>query len=374
MASYRQRGKTWTCYYYITDPITGQRQQKSKGGFRTRKDAEAWFIRTESDRLGGFHGTPESLTVSGYMETWLASRPYGKPSAGTLRNYRDLNRLYIVPYIGGVRLARLDSLTLQRWHNQLRAKPIRASTVRNVHTLLSSALSTAVDNGMLHRNPCRLAPPPKPERPERTRLDADQIRAFLAASDGHKLGLLYRTAIFTLMRPGELVALKWSDINWQRQTIHVHRTRRRNEDRAFFLGDGAKTDAGNRTVVIHDELLQRLRRHRTKQMEHRLQYEELWHDNDLVFCRDDGTMVRNTTMTTALSAICERAGVPRVTPHQLRHSGATLMVEMNENLKVISERLGHASIAMTADVYLGVSENLQRQVSDRMAAVLSSAS
>lgn len=374
MASYRRRGKTWTAYWYQVDPATGERKQRSKGGFATRRDAVGWYTQQEADRLKGFHGTPDKLTVSAYMQIYLNSRPAGKPRPTTLARYRDSVRLYIDPYIGDVPLSRLDSYMIHTWHNQLLTRQnapgkgvgICAGTIRHTHYLLSSAINEAIDNGMLLRNPCRLVKPPAVQKARRTRLDAGQIKALLDVADSHPLGLIYRTAIFTLLRPGELVALRWADIDWKRSMILVRRTRTRDENNRFIIGEEAKTDAGHRGIVIHDGLLRRIRQHRVQQNEHRLKYAELWHDQDLVFCSENGKMLSQDRMINNLTRICQAAGVPRVTPHELRHSGASLMVDLNIHLKAISERLGHTTIAQTADVYLGVSEGLQRQIADQL--------
>lgn len=375
MAHFRKRGKTWYCYYYIADPETGEPKQKSKGGFRTRGDAVAWNTRREADRLRGFTGAPDDLTVSAYMRMYLDSRPAGKPRPSSMARYWERVRLYIDPYIGAVPLARLDTYTIRTWHNQLLTRQnargkgvgIAPITIRHTHYLLSSALNEAIDNGMLLRNPCRLVTPPAVPKSKRTRLDAGQIRTFLAVADQHPLGLLYRMALFTLLRPGELLALRWEDIDWQRSMILVRRTRTRDEDGRYIIGSEPKTAAGERGIVIHEGLLRRLRQHRTEQNKHRLQYAELWHDLDLVFCRDNGMMLGGTRVSTTLDRLCAEAEVPRVTPHELRHSGASLMVDLNIHLKAISERLGHATIAQTADIYLGVSEGLQRQIAGQLA-------
>lgn len=390
MAHYRRRGKTWTVYWYVDmlvdvpdidhpdyDPETNTPvkkefapRQKSKGGFRTRRDAESWHIRTEAERLQGYAGAPDKLTVGTWVQRCHDTRPAGAIGTGTISTYQDQINRYIKPYIGNIPLARLDSLAVQRWHNDLLARPLAPTTVANTHAVLSFSMNRAVDNGLIPRNPCRTSPPPKAPKKLRPRLSGDEIRRFLAAADSSPHGLLYRLAIFSLMRPGELVALRWEDINWQRGTIHIHRTRRRDVDRRFYLGEGGKSASSSRTVAIHDDLMQRLRRHRVEQNTHRLRYAELWHDLGLVFCRDDGTMIREGTLANRLKKICKVADVPGMTPHGLRHSGATMMLELNEHLKVISERLGHASIATTADIYLEVSEGMQRAAANRMADAL----
>lgn len=373
MAHFRKRGKTWYCYYYIADPETGEPKQKSKGGFRTRGDAVAWNTRREADRLRGFTGAPEDLTITQLVRLYLDSRPAGRPSPASMNTYEGCLRRYITPYIGAVPAAKLTSMDVQRWHNDLLAHPLAPNTIQQTHSLLSSSIETAVNNGMLLRNPAKLVAPPTAPRTRRTRLDTEQVRPFLEACERHKHGLLFQMILFTLARPGEMLALRWEDVDWKRGTIHIHRTRKRDANGVYYPGEGAKSRSGNRTVVIHDALLARLRQHRLQQNKHRLQFAELWHDLDLVFPRDNGQMLVNNTMDRALRTVCADAGVPRLTPHEVRHTGASLMVDMNENLKVISERLGHSSIAMTADIYLEVSEGLQRQVSERMARAFDSA-
>lgn len=375
MASYRRRGRTWSTYWYATDPATGERKQRSKGGFRTMADAKAWRLREDANALRGVGSTPEDLTVTEFVARYIDSRPPGKPSDGTLYHYRRDARLYIDPYIGHIPVVKLDKQTVQWWHRQLMQRPtlkggrtgLAPRTIRNAHTLLSSAFNEALNDGVVTRNPCRGVTPPRVPRSKRTRLSEVEVRRFLSVADTHnRLGLLYRLGLFTLLRPGELLALKWDDIDWRRSTVRVDATRSQDAMGRFVLGERAKTESSHRTIAVTDDVMARLRAHRARQNEHRLQYTELWHDNDLVFARDNGTMIGQKMLADTLTRLCTLAGVPRVTPHELRGTGATLMVENNEHLKVISERLGHSSISVTADIYLSVSEGMQREASARL--------
>lgn len=375
MASYRRRGKTWTAYWYEADSSTGERRQRSKGGFRTRTDAAAWHQRHQDDRRRGYNDSLDIVTVTEFVQLYIDSRTPGRPSDGTLANYRVQLKNYIAPFIGTMPVNDLTKQAIQRWHRQLMEYPVHGGkrsglaprTIRSVHTLLSAAFNEALNDGLIHRNPCRGATPPKAPRSNRKRLTAEETRLLLAATDTHeRIGLLFRLGLFTLMRPGELMALQWDDIDWKRNTIRVDATRTYDSQFRQILGERAKTESSHRTIAVTDDVMARLRAHRHKQIEHRLEYAELWHDHDYIFCRKDGRMLGQRTLVNTLDRLCAQAGVPRITPHELRHTGASLMVENNEHLKVISERLGHSSIAVTADVYLSVSEGMQREASERM--------
>lgn len=366
----REKGKkTWVLVWdEPRDPLTGKRRQKTKRGFRTKTAALEWFARRqeqEARRAAGTHAT--EMTVEAYLADWLRGH---QARAGTLYNYERVHRVDINPYLGAIPLAELSADHIRDWHQQLLARPLAPSTIRGIHVILSSALNHAVRTGELDRNPAKLVRPPRVERTARTVWNEEQIRAFLAQADADKLGLLYRVMLFSQIRPGEALGMQWGDIDWRRGTVLVGRTRTRNRQGRHVVGREPKTRTSGRSIPLSADLLERLRQHRAQQRERRELAAELWQDHDLVFCRDDGRMLADEMVRYRLTRLAKLAGVPRLTPHELRHSGATLLLDMGEDLVVISRRLGHKSVATTADIYLSVTEERQRAVSDRIDQIL----
>lgn len=363
----RETGKrTWVLVWDLPrDPETGKRRQKTKRGFPSKSAALAWHKRWEVQQ-GDVAASPD-ITLADYLARWLATH---QARDTTLYAYERSCRGDINPYIGHIPLAELSAADIRRWHQQLLDAGWKPASVRIAHTLLSQAMNHAVRIGDLSRNPCHGARPPRVEEHVPTVWNDAQIQAFLAVADEDRLGLLYRVMLVSQMRPGEALCMQWSDIDWRRGTVTINRTRSRDRHGRYVIGRETKTRSSNRTLPLTSDIMERLRRHQAEQKRVRELVADAWHDNDLVFCRDDGNLLANTVITDRLNKLASMAGVPRLTPHELRHSGATLLLEMGEPLTVISRRLGHKSIATTADIYLRVSEQMQRDVSDRLDAML----
>lgn len=388
MASYKKRSSTWTCYYYTdvvtTDPATGalvkQRRQRSESGFATKRDAMAWNAERELRERRGFSSEPGTLTLRSYAEAWWESLRPGDYSPSTLRGYRDHLDFYILPILGDVRLSRLDDRTIQAWHATLLKTPYRGrrakegmtlsvSTVAGAHRVLSIICNDAVKRKKLAENPARLAGGPRlPRRPSHNVWDSDQIKTFLEFADSVDAGeaLLYRFMLMTAARPGEALALRWDAIDWRRQTVTIMSTRTRDIDRQMVIGSRSKTRNSDRTLNLQTGLVERLRQHRIRQNETRLKLGSRWHDLGLVFPRPNGMMQNDATFNQRLARWSVRAGVPRLTPHELRHTSATLMILNGVPLEVVSEQLGHASITTTANLYGHLTPGMIKRYTDEV--------
>lgn len=172
------------------------------------------------------------------------------------------------------------------------------------------------------------------------------------------------------LRPGELAGLRWDDIDWKRSTISIKRTRTLDETGHEILGDTPKTPNSEATLGIPPSCLDSLRRHKAQQAEQRLRYPGAWHDLGLVFTSRDGSLLNSKTIADRLKRLCRAADVPEIPPHRLRHLGASWMLLEGEDLKTISERLRHASIAITSDLYIHLLDDAQHDASIRLDAAL----
>lgn len=356
MASFKKRGRGYVVYYYVTDPATGKRKQTTESGFPTLEAAKAWNTEREYRELTGYKGTSGTMTVADYAAEWLASRRPTDYAESTIYNYRNMLSFYILPHIGTVRLSKLDDRQVQRWHATLFSKGLSSGTVSSAHRVLSTICNDAVKRKRIHENPARLAGSPRIERKQMRRWSMEEAQRFLRVADANEHGLVYRFLLMTGVRPGEALALRWSDVDFHRGTVMIQRTRTRDRDGQHVVGDTTKTPSSRRTITLPPGLADRLRRHRVKQAEHRLQFHKRYFDNDLVFPRDDGTLQSNMVFGPRLKRMADEAGVPRITPHGLRHTAATLMAKGGMHPEALSEQLGHKDISVTMNLYVEFDE------------------
>jgi integrase len=366
-----KKGITWTVVVDAPpDPTTGKRRQKRLAA-ETKKRLEDLLATHVASMASGTYADASKLTVSEYIDQWLGSLDQSvRPQ--THRRYADLLRQHAVPRLGGVLLAKLTPLHIQQLEADRLGAGLAANTVLMLHMVLHRALKQAMRWNLIQRNVTEAVDPPRPGRGEYTAWSAAQAARFLAAAERDDYAALWRLAILTGMRRGELLGVKWEDLDLDRGTLAVQRTISRTATGNW--GPGApKTSSGRRSVALQASAVDALRRHRTRQLEHRLAVGTFYQDRGYVFTAPDGRPLHVNALVARFTKLTITARLPRIRFHDLRHTAATLMLANGEHPKQVQERLGHSSIAVTLDLYSHVTENMQRQAADRLEALLDTA-
>lgn len=309
----------------------------------------------------------QRLTVARYLGWWLGIvKEANRPS--THASYSDVVTRYIAPRIGAVALARLQPEHVSGMLRDIRRDhpDLSATTVRYVYAVLRIALGRAVRTGKAHRNVATLIDPPARVRREVVPMSAEEARAFLHATAGRRHEALYRVAITAGLRQGELLGLRWEDVDLDAGTLTVRHTLSKVTG---TLGD-PKTSSGRRTVGLEDSTVEALRRHRAKQAQDRLSAGPRWADGGYVFTSRHGTPVIARDLSRDYHRDLEAAGLPSRPFHSLRHACATLLLEHGEEIANVSKLLGHSSLATTADFYGHLTPKISRRAADRMRDIL----
>ncbi len=364
---------SWT--YHVDVPATDgrKRRQVTKGGFPTRKAAEAAL----AEFLG--HAARGEVAVAGrrrtgdYLDEWLAGmRPTLAVSAWT--NYRSLLDLYVRPRIGTVRLSAVSASTLTALYADLLAgggkngKPLSPTTVRLVHRILSKALGDAVESHLLAVNPAQHAKVPARQRVEMQTWTAEQASTFLRAAARDRLYAAWLLALACGLRRGELCGLRWSDVDLEQQTLSVVSQRTTDADWQVITKEPKGTS--RRTIDLGAEALAALRAHRKKVLTERLESGAAYTDSGLVFVREDGVAYHPSRLTDLFQSVARAAGVPVIRLHDARHSCATLALAAGIHPKVVQQLLGHASWSTTMDLYTHRVERLQKDATGRIESIL----
>lgn len=345
------------------DPMSGKRRQRRLTA--PTKDALTKLVtKTLATVHQGAYIDLSDDRLETYLQHWLAAiEPTVRPA--TASRYGDMIRRHLAPGLGTVPLARLSPERLQRFYADRLAAGLSSTTVRNLHMLLHRALDQAVKWRKLAINPCDAAQAPRRARPEMTTWTPEQVRHFLTATAAEELHALFRLALLTGMRRGELLALIWDDVDLDRAALAVRRSLTIDRDRHWIIGE-PKTAAGRRAVALPASCVAALRRHRVRQTARRLSIGDLWQPTGLVFDRGDGTLLHPNVALATFGRLTKAAGLPHIRFHDLRHTSATLALADGVHPKIVSERLGHSSVAMTLDRYSHVSLNMQRDAADRL--------
>lgn len=365
------RGTTWYATVDLPrDPTTGKRRQKRLSA-PTRRQVEALVAATLHATATGDAADAGRTTVREYLDRWLASVAATLRPA-THRRYADLMRLHVVPIVGSVRLAKLAPLDVQRLYADRLAAGLSPTTVHQIHNVLHRALKQAIRWGMLARNVTEAVDAPQPVNPECKTWDARQVAAVLAAGDADPLAALWRLALLTGMRRGELLGLAWEDVDLDRGTLAVRRTLSRGTGGTWELGS-PKTAHGRRSIALPASCVAALRRHRAGQNADRLRLGDAWHDRGFVFTNETGGPLHVNALVGRFRKVVAAAGVPTIRFHDLRHTSATLLLANGEHPKVVSERLGHSDVGITLNRYSHVTPDMQRGAADRLDATLDQA-
>ncbi|BEP13838.1 site-specific integrase [Acidothermaceae bacterium B102] len=350
----------------------GRRQQLSKSGFPTRRVAVAALQRTLDDIRGGVDVISQE-TVSEYLEEWLVSKRALRPT--TVKSYREHIRLHIVPRIGHLPLRELRprhvDLMITALARVRGPKALTSSTVRRIHATLRVALNDAVKRRLIPYNPATHVELPVARRSRTTVWDAKQVAAFLTATADDDLGLAFRLVVLTGLRRGELCGLRWSDLDldhgllWVRQAIA-------DVNGALLVGE-PKTKAGTRVVPLDETTSELLLEHRDAQSRRAQVRDDDYEDNDYVFARSDGTVLRPDTLGRSFRRAVKKSGLPTIRFHDLRHTSASLALAAGIPMRVVSDRLGHSSTAITADLYTHVVPSVAMGAAQAIADVVEAA-
>jgi integrase len=308
-------------------------------------------------------------TTTQFLESWLRAVEH-RLRQSTWNRYCELVALHIVPALGQVRLAKLSPQHVQQFYAQKLASDLSPTTVRHMHATLHRALGYAVKQGLVPRNVTDAVEAPRMRHAEMQVLSAVQARAFLAASWSERLHALFVLALATGMRQGELLALRWQDVDLVRRTLNVRASLRYQLGKGFKFEE-PKTKHGRRTIALAPELVAVLQLHRTNQDQERAALGPIWRNQDLVFASEVGGPIEATNLIRgSFARVLRTSGVPRVRFHDLRHSCATLLLAERVNPKVVSELLGHSSVAITLDIYAHVLPDMQQDAVTAIQGVL----
>lgn len=380
--SIRQRKDgIWEARYTIGRDSQGKQLRKSIYG-KSRSEVAKKLTKALNDLNSGVYVEPSKITVASWLDTWLEEykKPTVKPK--TYESYEVLVRKHIKPSIGSILLKDLRAEQVQKLYNE-KAKEYSPRQAEVIHVVLHSALEQAIKNDLIIKNVTNATTRPKKAKKEPRVLTPEEQESLIKAMKGDRLEAAFILALFTGLRRGEILGLKWKDINFKDKTLRVMRTLCRVKD--YDTSDVAKsktklefntpkTDKSKRIVPLLDGVIAALKAHKKKQAAEKLRLGEGYRDQDLVFCNEFGDPLDPRRLKESLDAIVEKAGLKKVNIHALRHTFATRGLENGIELKVMQELLGHSTITMTADIYSHVLPEKKREAINKLQKVFDAAS
>jgi len=371
--SIRQRSKgSWEIFYDMgADPVTGKRRQKSQTIKGTKRDAQRRLREVLLSIEQSSYVKPNKITLGEWLSQWLRDYVSMNTTDRTQESYSYIVEGHLIPSLGKVVLSDLQPQDIQRYYaeklNKGRTDGKGGLSGRSVvyhHRILSKALDYAVKMGVVVRNVANLVEPPRVKKVTMNTLSTEEVTRFLEAAKETDYYVFFATLLYTGLRRGELLALRWRNLDLIKGNLTVVET-------AYKLGNGdyiikePKTAHSRRSVTLSTSLIELFRAYRIDQELLRIQLGVSLNADDFVFIRPDGSPLNPSAVSLAFRRITHKAGLKDIRIHDLRHTHATLMLQAGVNPKVVSERLGHASISITLDIYSHVLPGMQEAAAEK---------
>lgn len=367
--SIKKDGNSWYVIFDLgKDPVTGKRKQKRKRGFKTKKEAEKYISEQLNALDKGVYFEPSDITFREYLDYWLENYAKINTAVRTYENYSYIISQHLKPSLGNIKLSKLQPSHLQEYYSKklddgkIEGGGLSPQSVKHHHRLINKVLKDAVKWQFIIRNVAEAVSPPKTKKIEMQTWNNEQVKTFLEVSKESRYYLIYLTAINTGMRRGEVLGLRWQDIDFENNILYVRQSLQ--EVKKVGLTFKEPKSGKSRSITITPSLTKEFKKLYKQQLEEKLLLGREYDDLDLVFAQKNGRPIQPTEMARNYRKMVDKSGLPYIRFHDLRHTHATLLLQQGVHPKVVSERLGHSTIGITMDTYTHVLPNMQKEAAE----------
>lgn len=359
MASFRKRNGLWEYRISFKNEL-GKYKVKSKGGFSTKKEAELAARKKELE-LESSNAVKEK-NITDFITEWFEVYIKDKRKPNTQRTYWLSIKNHIIPNIGQMKVVELTPLSYQRFIDSLMENGLSTESAKRIHTPIRLAYQQAIINGYMDHNPTAYVKIKKKEVKKLKYLNPSYIPEVLEFiyKRSYDQGIYFECLFESGMRKGECSALEFDDINWKERTLKIDESYDYQATKDEQKISSVKTETSSRTILMREEFMKKLRTYTKYKMEKRSLIGSLYnHNQNFVFGRDDGTAFPKSTLYNTFSKALEYIGHDHLPIHSTRHTHAVMMLEAGASMKELQDRLGHASMQVTADTYSHVTKKME---------------
>ncbi|MGG0718735.1 site-specific integrase [Robertmurraya massiliosenegalensis] len=356
MASFRKRGTTWQYRIKYQDPVTGKPKEKSKSGFTTKKEAQIEAAEIEKKLYLRQHTIIQSQEklIKDWLSEWL--EVYGQQcEKKTLINREWYTNKHLIPNLGNYKMNQLSKVEYQKFINILIDQGFARKTIQTIHSIFCTAINKAVELEMMSHNKYRGISIKFDEEDKINYLTREEVDVFMNAAKNSPFHHYTMASILlrTGLRKGEMLALTWNDIDLENNIISVTKTR------SDYGVKKPKTKSSYRKIGIDDTLVSVLKQYQLWQKKNKLKYGQNYQESEFVITSPNGKALGEYGVNKAIDSILAKTDLHHITPHGLRHTHAIMLLESGADIKFVSDRLGHATVNMTADVYLHITKKYE---------------
>ncbi len=346
------------------DTKTGKSKRRSFYG-KTRKEAVEKMQKALHEIKTGTYIEPTKYTLGKWIDYWLENYKKGEICESTYDSYESYIRVHIKPDLGGILLSKIQTHMLQEYYNRKEVNGrsdgkggLSSRTVNYLHTIMRLALDQAVREGLIYKNVALAAKPSKLKSKKGKTLTEEKLIFFIEFIKNDRHSSSYILAITTGLRRGELLGLCWDCVDLKEKTIRIERQLLVLKS-GIDLREGTKNDSSRRKIHLTDDAVKALKKEKLDQEKKKRWLLDSYEDLNLVFARDNGSFLDPREFSKRFKRLLEKAGLPEIRLHDLRHTHASLLIARNIHPKVVQERLGHSSISTTLDTYSHLFEGIE---------------
>jgi integrase len=357
-----KRGNSWSYVIRIPDSNTGKTKPKWVGGFGTEVEAKLARDKARGKLASGTYVSPAKITVEQYLNEWIEIHSHSLKQS-TAQSYRGHIKRNLVPFLGKILLSDLRASHIQRLYADLLSKgnetgnPLSSRSVEFAGSVLSKALKHAVEiEELIAMNPATRVPKPRGKGRKNEPFSIAEASRFLEAVTGLRLFPFFRLAFYSGARKGEMLALRWSDLDTTKKTLLISKNRLRITG-GYIEQDSTKGGDGRRIVTLDEGTIEILRQLRKTQMEDRLLAGNLWLELGYIFTDELGKPLAYDLPSRTFLRVSKRLNLPTQRFHDCRHFHATELLRSGLPLHVVARRLGHSDPMVTASIYAHVTSD-----------------
>jgi integrase len=367
----RKRGNKWSYTVDIgRDPQTGKRKQKSQSGFKTKKEAQAALAELVNDVEKGNYHEPEKQKFKDFVLEYYKNTYINRVKPSSYEAAYRIAVNHIIPYFNNTDMNNIDQFSVHQFYNDKIKEGLSSYTIHNIHIQMRMLLRVAKKWKVLKEDIASMLEPPKLIKKEMNVWTIEEVNTFLTFTQKSRYHPVFFLAAYTGMRKGEILGLTWEDVDFAEKTISVNKTLFRGTNESIL--QSPKTRSSNRAIYMDDDIIRVLKKQKVNQNLERLKYGGVYKEHNMVFAQETGDFVNPNAVSNMFTRFIEQAGLPKIRFHDLRHTHATLLLEMKKNPKIVAERLGHSTVATTLDVYSHVGHAVKKEVSEQFAEMMKS--
>ncbi len=357
----RKRGNKYSFTVDIgKDPRTGKRKQKTVSGFKTKKEAQAALAELVTSVEKGTYIELEKKSFEDFAISYFEKTYKNKVKPSTYDRQYSVLMNRIIPWFGKVDLNDINHFLIQNFMTEKLKEGYADSYVQKMYEIVRMLMNVALKWDLISKDVISKVETPSFEEKEMKVWSSQQVNEYLRFTKHSRYHPIFFLAAYTGMRKGEILALTWDDIDFEQKTININKTLYKTKDE--YVINKPKTKNSKRIIYIDDDIIRVLKKQRVKQNIEKMKCRDVYTDNNLVFAQENGNFIYPSAANVLFRRYVKQLGLPEIRFHDLRHTHATLLLQMGVNPKLVANRLGHASVRVTLDTYSHVMPDMQQDL------------